>query len=234
MRVSTSPPINSGVANQHEYVTLIDDNLTLATCFACPAELLRKVISINALRLEARPLEWQETHTETAIGLLQHILDFDPIAWAEDAIQSGKRTPEDRCIWLKIGQVYHDAVTLYCIGSLAHVFQCANTYRLYVSSCRKTVRHSLHYHIVDLFSPRYNQLVKLSLWPLIVAGIEVTADYPDFQTSIRQYLEQVACKIGTASPYEAINYLERFWQHETQYNLFCRWETFESAMVFVL
>ncbi|KAF7594844.1 hypothetical protein BBP40_008174 [Aspergillus hancockii] len=234
MRVTTSPVVNTGIVNQHEYLSLIDDNLTLVTCFACPAELFKLVIVINVLRLETQTSGVSELHTEAAMDILQRILDFDLVAWAEDSIPRGEDVPSDRDMWVKLGQAYQEAVALYCIGSLTHIFQCGTPYWLYLSSCRKTIRLSLRCRIVELFSPRYTQLVKLVLWPLVVAGIEVTADYTDFQANVREYLAQVATNAGTGSPYKAIAFLDRFWGQATPSSDLYGWLMFDRDMVFVV
>lgn len=121
---------------QLEYRRLVEEfyNDGSGTCVPCPSELFDAIIQINCFRaINTRDNLRTDSSRSSVRSILQEILSFSASTWATR--MSNRYAKRDTIIlriklkpgfirptwddWLRIGSVYHAAVLLYCIRSLA-------------------------------------------------------------------------------------------------------------------
>lgn len=244
---STITHTNSWINGQIQYLEIIPALYKngLSTCFACPAELFVDIIRINQLRASHQLLSKTKMHQSTAFcqEILPHILQFSPLEWvATNLCDQNPAMPSDiQAIesvmsgWLSIAEIYHAAVTLYCIGSLARFIPSDSP----ISQARIASYSSIKFHLIKLFSATDGmaQMRKLLLWPLIIAGIETGPDDIGFTSFITEQLNWMSSALGTFAPIEAIQFLESHWRSLDNYPLSQEktWDSmFDKHFVFVV
>lgn len=187
----------------------------------CPPTLYMEIIRINRLRqdITTSPFEDASHHTLEAFDILTRIEDFVPEDWA----QPGEHYNE----WLLIGTMYQSAIALYCTMSLQSVAALPNTFEM--DSMRSVHGGRL---LKSLEPSVYSmQLVKFSLFPLCVLGVE--AGYRPNQSTrywIEKRLEEHSRLLGTNSSLKARAVLQRYWKRgEPGWD-----ECFDRPYVFIL
>lgn len=119
--------------------------------------------------------------------------------------------------WTLVGQVYQAAVALYCITSLSsgltekyqtpeNLQQIEKT-RILKESCHGSLLEGLK----AIASSNVQQLRKLVIWPLVIAGIVSEGDEDDTHTFILDELLYISRALGTASPLVARDLVKRLW-----------------------
>ena len=140
--------------------------------------------------------------------------------------------------WLSIAEIYHAAVTLYCVGSLtplAGIIQSVSS----MYEARIASFSTIKFHLIKIFSATDGtaQMRKLLLWPLVIAGIESGSDDSSFRLFITAQLNWMSSALGTFAPIEAKQFLESLWRSLDNHpsHLEKPWDSmFDKHFVFVL
>lgn len=234
MSFTTSPlptvtDVTPWMNDQIKYMEIIPDiyKTGLSTCFSCPTELFVNIIQINQLRAAQQSFKANDHQPVTSRqDILTRILQFSPLEWvATNLCDNNSAMPSDiQAIkammsgWLSIAEIYHAAVTLYCIGSLAPFAESIPSISS-VSQTRITSHDSIKLHLVKIFSAtdERTQMKKLLLWPLVIAGIETGSVDGDFRLFIKTQLNWMSSTLGTFAPIEARQFLESHWRFLDNY-----------------
>ncbi|KFZ23719.1 hypothetical protein V502_01802 [Pseudogymnoascus sp. VKM F-4520 (FW-2644)] len=227
MSFTTSPRsavahTDSWMNEQIQYLEIIPNlyKAGLSTCFACPTELFVDIIRINQLRAQPSKTNIYQP-TASCQDILNHILQFSPLEWvATNLCGQDSSMPSDiqavesmMSGWLSIAEIYHAAVTLYCLGSLAHLTGFIQSLPS-ISQARIASYSSIKFHLVKIFSATDGtaQMRKLLLWPLVIAGIETGSDDCSFRLFVSAQLNWMSSALGTFAPIEARQFLESHWR----------------------
>lgn len=140
--------------------------------------------------------------------------------------------------WLSIAEIYHAAVTLYCLGSLAPLTEFIQSVSS-ISQARIASYSSIKSHLIKIFSATDGtaQMRKLLLWPLVISGIETGSDDGSFRLFITAQLNWMSSALGTFAPIEARQFLESHWRSVDSCPLPQKepWDSmFDKHFVFVL
>ncbi|OBT74320.1 hypothetical protein VF21_06868 [Pseudogymnoascus sp. 05NY08] len=227
MSFTTSPRsavalTDSWMNDQIQYLEIVSElyKTGLSTCFACPTELFVNIVQINQLRAAEQSLANIQQPTTSFQDILNHILQFSPLGWvATNLCDQNPAIPSDiqsietmMSGWISIAEIYHAAVTLYCLGSLTHstglIESIAST-----SQARNASYSSIKFHLIKILSATDGptQMRKLLLWPLVIAGIETGSDDSSFRVFITTQLTLMSSELGTFAPIEARQFLESHW-----------------------
>ncbi|KFY50404.1 hypothetical protein V495_00288 [Pseudogymnoascus sp. VKM F-4514 (FW-929)] len=229
MSITTCPPstisgARSWIHEQEQYLNIIPDiyKSGLSTCFACPTELFMGIIRINQFRAVQR---WSKMEAckwpVSSQDILDHVLQFSPLEWVatnlcsqnpatKSGIQSVASTMSG---WLSIAEIYHAAVSLYCLGTLSlsiESIESAST----ICETGMASYSTLKFHLIKIFSATdgTEQMRKLLLWPLVIAGIETKGYDANFRMFITTQLNWMSSALGTFAPIEARQFLESHWR----------------------
>lgn len=228
----------------------------LETCFLCPNMLFDAIIYINNLRAVPTfasitatiiPHRQGEHDSEGQMSrLLHNILSFSPSEWADHmfshcstpltttaATTKSHHGPSSQFLdpnwddWFRIAHIYHAAVLLYFIRSLALTYttpirtSCTATslplqpsYEN-ISTIQTWAKSSLWSHLRALFARDTQEQIcfgKLVIWPLFVAGVEaaVSAYDGDFQEGkfVIDAFTRLGITLGAANLFHASEFLE--------------------------
>lgn len=162
--------------------------------------------------------------------ILRRIRSFSVEGWVEEVRDclvserestTGNIHPESTWKWSQIGSAYQEATMLYCILSLVNhdtlLEAGANDTKLAsdmqdIILLRKSCSQSLLDDLRDVAEEPTTHLRKLTLWPLVIAGIESRED--SARSFILSEIVWLAKAIGTASALEAKYFLQRLWQDQ--------------------
>lgn len=227
MSFTTSPRsaiarTDSWMNDQIQYLEIIPAlyKSGLSTCFACPTELFEDIIRINMLRAaEESPTNIHQPITSFR-DILAHILQFSSLGWvAMNLCGQNSETPSDiqatesiMSGWLSIAEIYHAAVTIYCLSSLAPLPEFTENIASF-SQARNVSYSSIKIHLIKILSATngMTHMRKLLLWPLVIAGIETGSDDSNFRVFITTQLTLMSSELGTFAPIEARQFLESHW-----------------------
>ncbi|CAG9977252.1 unnamed protein product [Clonostachys byssicola] len=221
--------------------TLYGDGLLTST--PCPPELVSCIIFTNYIRSQQRSLASSSLSNcfislEDTYHPLQQILTFDPQAWASSLplqnVQSSD--PEDRhkhlpasWNWTRIGRIYQCAVAIYCVESLGPPPE------LGYADIRSAHRKILLQELRQLTNGSRNQLRKLVIWPMVIAGLVLDSNDQLSQEFVIEELKRLGATLGTAAPLIARDLLRGLW-HSSAYSRHGRtWEDlFDRPYVFAI
>ncbi|CAI6042837.1 unnamed protein product [Clonostachys chloroleuca] len=221
--------------------TLYGDGLLTST--PCPPELVSCIIFTNYIRSQQRSLT-SSSPSNSFISLedsyhpLHQILAFDPQAWASSLSlhKSQGSDPEDRhkhlppsWNWTRIGRIYQSAVALYCVESVDPPPELGH------ADIRYAHREILLQQLRQLTHGSRNQLRKLVIWPMVIAGLVLDFDDQVSQDFVTEELTWLSATLGTAAPLIARDLLRRLW-HSSVYSRYGRtWEDlFDRPYVFAI
>lgn len=219
---STVALTDSWINDQIQYLESIPDlyKTGLSTCFACPTELFVDIIRINLLRAAEQLATDIHQPTASFRDILNNILRFSPLEWvATNLCDQNLAMPSDiQAIesmmsgWLSIAEIYHAAVTLYCLGSLTPLSRFIQSASL-ISQARNASYSSIKFYLIKVLSTTdgTTHMRKLLLWPLVIAGIETGSDDSSFRVFITTQLNLMSSALGTFAPIEARQFLESHW-----------------------
>jgi hypothetical protein len=167
----------------------------------CPLPLFFDIIKINYIRSRAASLGSGATGlVEEAHEVLAHIQSFSPVAWA-----SSKTLSQDD--WMLMGNIYKEAVALYCILSLQSVSVLPLTSHLDAES----LAHSQHLQKFLQSALTSPQLKWPMIWPLVVLGVGSAHADVTMRRFVMNQLPQLSRSIGTSTPLTAARILSKFW-----------------------
>ncbi|KFY90276.1 hypothetical protein V498_06069 [Pseudogymnoascus sp. VKM F-4517 (FW-2822)] len=228
MSFTTSPRpamahTNSWMNDQIQYLEIIPDlyKSGVSTCFACPTELFVDIIRINQLRA-AEQLETNiHQLTTSSQDVLNHVLQFSSLKWVATYLcgQNSETTSDIHAVepimsgWLSVAEIYHAAVTLYCLGSLSPLIGVIQSVSS-ISQARIASYNSIKLHLRNIFLAKDGaaQMRKLLIWPLVIAGIETRKEDSSFRLFITTQLNWMSSALGTYAPIEARQFLESHWR----------------------
>ena len=221
MGSTTSPTVEVDSARRQLDVvdmlpTLYGDGLS--TSLPCPPQLMEDIIHVNHLRSKTIGEDLSDEQSRTAaFQILKRIRSFSVENWtagvrsklqADAKSSSNSEQLGPSCWdWQCVASTYQSAAALYCIDSLLND-ECTQA-RL--SKLRLAYREILLRNLRDIASNSQNQLRKLVIWPLIIAGIEVDARDSISKEFILGELAWTCSALGTASPLVARGLLTRVW-----------------------
>ncbi|KAM4054315.1 fungal specific transcription factor [Hirsutella rhossiliensis] len=208
MGSTTAPCVEAERARrQLELVPLLPDLFGdgLLTCFPCAPELLQDIIA-------------------NALPLLQRIRRFSALSWAADVKMAMCCAREDVSSrtgaaetsswdWQRIARIYQAAVALYCVSSVlgcevsgSRESKSAKSYKetcAGVSGMRLEYCSALVHDLRAVAASSNLQLRKMTIWPLMVAGIEVDTADEAAKRFIGDELAWISSAVGIASPLPA-------------------------------
>ncbi|KAK2791935.1 hypothetical protein FQN52_004377 [Onygenales sp. PD_12] len=208
---TTSPGVLSmaEASRQYEYTEILTSVYQNGseTCVPCPNELLSCVIQINYFRSLSIHAVGSIDFSISVQTLLQNILSFSALDWADSMsqyfattaiVRKGKELAEfiqpDRDDWFQIASLYQAATLLYCIRALVLDFEglILAPYRtttadmvsyVTVQDIQIIARQTFFDRLGKIFAPgtdvRHQSLARVVIWPLCVAGIEAGDDFED-------------------------------------------------------
>jgi hypothetical protein len=140
--------------------------------------------------------------------------------------------------WLSIAEIYHAAVSLYCLGTLSLFIESIESAST-ICETRMASYSTLKFHLIKIFSATdgTEQMKKLLLWPLVIAGIETEGYDASFRLFITTQLNWMSSSLGTFAPIEAKQFLESHWRFVDNCRLpkEMQWDfIFDKHYVFVL
>ncbi|KAB5566158.1 fungal-specific transcription factor domain-containing protein [Coniochaeta sp. 2T2.1] len=173
--------------------------------FPCAQYLFHDMLRVNHLRArKADPfnsLEDIEHLSAEAQTILDHITAFSPQQWADS------NASDFSSAWLLVGEIFHSALTLYCISSLQSISLLPSSPEL--QTRRSEQRDRLMLLLAEGLEA---QLLKKSLlWPLIVAGFEARDGSDIERKFVLRYLDDQSRELGSSQPLVAKAAFERFW-----------------------
>lgn len=186
--------------------------------FMCPLQILHLIIHTNNLRslVLTTPLS---SISPSPQDLLSQLKSFSPEVWAASKTCANEE-------WLLITRAHHSAAILYLIATLGPHFPSGDLQELEVlralhaSELQEVLRESEPIAAVRMGT----------LWPLVVAGVEVAAAEVGLRTLVRKRLERLADDLATPLMIEAREVLEGYWASERR-----GWdECFDRPYAFVL
>lgn len=186
--------------------------------FMCPLEILHVIIHINYVRAKVLVAPLSEI-SPSPESILSRLKAFSPEVWAASKTCANEE-------WLLITRAHHSAAILYCIATLGPHFPSEELQELEVlralhaSELRDTLAESEPIAGVRMGT----------LWPLIVAAVEVGRTEASLRPFVRRRLDRLADDLATPLMVEAKELLERHWASESQ-----GWdECFDRPYAFVL
>lgn len=205
------------------------------------------IIQINQLRAvqklsKTEIYDWPVSSQD----ILNHVLRFSPLEWVATNlcsqhpatkldIQSVASTMSG---WLSVAEIYHAAVSLYCLGTLTPLIESIESASS-ICETRMASYSTLKFHLVKIFSATdgTEQMRKLLLWPLVIAGIETEGYDASFRLFVTTQLNWMSSALGTFAPIEAKQFLELHWRSVDNCRLpkEIQWDLiFDKHYVFVL
>ncbi|KAK9776808.1 hypothetical protein AB5N19_10686 [Seiridium cardinale] len=168
----------------------------------CPSSLFGEIIKINHLRMRATTDAFVDAGdlTSEAYRILSRLDDFSLDEWALSK-------PSAIGEWMLLGEVYHAAVTIYCISSLQSlsVLPPSSALRARCLEKSQTLQALLSKALVSPIIKR------AMLWPLTVLGVEAVHGGVAMRAFIQNQLPELSCYAGVYAPLMAKCILERFW-----------------------
>lgn len=168
--------------------------------FTCPLEVLHAIIHTNYLRASAPDEIPRSELVPAPEAVLSRLTAFSPEVWA-----ACRPCAHDG--WLLIARAHHSAAVLYLISTLgprllASSLQEVELVRaVHASRLRSALKES-----EPLSSVRIG-----TLWPLIVAGVEVAPGDGHLRSLVRKRLDRLADDLATPLMVEAREVLEGYW-----------------------
>ncbi|VUC27311.1 unnamed protein product [Clonostachys rosea] len=213
--------------------TLYGDGLLTST--PCPPELVSCIIFTNYIRSQPSNCF---ISLEDSYWPLQQILAFDPEAWASSLslhkLQGSDPEDQHRQLprswsWARIGRIYQSAVALYCVESLGPPPELGHC------DIRSAHREILLQELRQLTNGSRNQLRKLVIWPMVIAGLVLDSNDQLSQDFVTKELTWLSATLGTAAPLIARGLLRELW-HSSAYSRHGRtWEDlFDRPYVFAI
>lgn len=186
--------------------------------FMCPVDIFHAIIAINHVR--ARVLEVPlASISPSPQEILARLRAFSPEVWA-----AAKTCANEE--WLLITRAHHSAAVLYLAATLGPHFpedelQELEVLRaLHASELREVLREGEPIPAVRMGT----------LWPLIVAAVEVAKGEVALRPLVRARLERLGDDLATPLMVEAKQVLEEYWASDKQ-----GWdECFDRPYAFVL
>ncbi|KAK2831897.1 hypothetical protein FQN49_007058 [Arthroderma sp. PD_2] len=238
---------------QLEYTELIPDVFQNGseTCIPCPNELFAAIIQINHLRAISENAIVEIGHDNgfnfkaSVHALLQTILSFPIASWADQmedrcgqhiaAATSTRLDPQKAYLrparddWVRLASIYHAAVALYCVRSIAldldellHVSFMPNQPipTSYVTTsdilivAKKILFNRLQEVLCAVRDPR-ESLAKVLIWPMFVAGVEASLDPEagEFRALLETGLRRLCRSLGTLSISGLRTFLMELWDY---------------------
>lgn len=170
----------------------------------CPVPLLAQIIKINHLRMRAADYTPTrlEDFTSEACQILDAINTFSPQQWADSK-------PSSKKDWMLMGNVYQNAVAIYCLSSLQGLLSLLSSLRGSLRAICATHGQVLQTLLGEaLACPRIKRFM---VWPLVCLGIEAAQENASMRTFVTQQLSEMSRQVGTHVPLTAKGVLERFW-----------------------
>ncbi|KAK5995378.1 Phomenoic acid biosynthesis cluster-specific transcriptional regulator-like protein [Cladobotryum mycophilum] len=229
----------------------------MSTSLPCPPELLAAVIRINDLRSRRRMIDEAEDEVPVAaLEVLEDINSFSPGKWATEVRRyhrsgsiKGDSTVDEAVVpkrqasawdWESVASTFQAAVAIYCISALLDQDEMAFGAQLGTEDIpilKMAYFATLLADLRRIASSQPDQLRKLVIWPLVIAGIERDAAQDDDRLFVIGELEWISRALGTAAPLVAKDFLTRLWKNagDLQVNGEGRWDTlFDRPYVFAV
>ncbi|CAH0042751.1 unnamed protein product [Clonostachys rhizophaga] len=221
--------------------TLYGDGLLTST--PCPPELVSCIIFTNYFRSQQLSLISLSLSSclislEDSYHPLEQVLAFDPQAWASSLSlhKFQGSDPEDRhkhlppfWNWARIGRIYQSAVALYCVESLGPPPGLGH------ADIRSTHREILLQELRQLTNGSRNQLRKLVIWPMVIAGLVLDSNDQFSQDFVTGELKWLSATLGTAAPLIARDLLRGLWHSSVYSGRGRTWEDlFDRPYVFAI
>jgi hypothetical protein len=204
----------------------------LLTAVPCPPDLLVSIVLVNRLRSSTLPAT--DERRIAAYQLLERVLSFEVEIWEEEVNSTDGHTQQsssastvhtDNAVawnWQLIAHIYQSAVALYCISALFDMEKdTAYTYkstkfsiglRISLAQIQQIHRDALLHDLKAVSSGESPQLRKFTLWPLVIAAIELRPDDHTSESFIVGELGWISKAVGIRSPLMAGYFLNKFWR----------------------
>lgn len=167
--------------------------------FMCPTHILHVIIRINYLRAKLLDVPLSEA-SHSPEELLSELRAFSPEVWAASKGSANEG-------WLLITRAHHSAAILYCIATLQPYFHPSFLQEI-------EILRAVHSSDLVFVLRETNDFAAVrmgTLWPLIVASVEVAREDPAVQSLVRKRYDKLADDMATPLMVEAKGVFERFW-----------------------
>ena len=183
----------------------------VSIAFPCGNVLFDAIIRVNCARGQKwRTKNEKRQQKRAAKGVLAQITGFDAVSWAEGIIAKAGLAEQQVTEWTELGRAYQLATLLYCLRWLYD-----DRARVVVGGAAKevvTVRNEvLDELLVVLKGVQGRKVGRLTLWPLIMAGLDMRDAEKGDRRFVCAALSELSGRVGAMSPADGVAVLESCW-----------------------